>query len=117
MVMMPFTQEEKRLSPRIKLQAPLCFQLRGSPRSCNALTDDLSSGGLSFTNDKFIAHSSTVMLEFNLLSRALSVIGKVVWSSPLPHSDRYRLGVQFDEVGQQDKNFLDDYIAMQLGNM
>lgn len=115
--MMPFTQEEKRLFPRIKLQTPLCFQLRGFPKSCNALTDDLSSGGLSFTNDKFVARSTMIMLEVNLLSRVLSAIGKVVWASPLPHSDRYRLGIQFDELSQQDKNFLDDYVAMQLGRI
>ncbi len=107
--------EEKRRFPRIRLRAPIRFQIRGLPQSDNAISDDISIGGLSFTGNRFIAPSTPVILEINVLSRILHPAGRIAWSSPLPHSDRNRSGIEFVELSPNEKGHLADYIDMQTG--
>jgi hypothetical protein len=109
--------EDKRRFPRIELKVPLRYQIRGSPEYNNSISDGISLGGISFINNKFIAPLTNLMLEINVLSRALNPIGRVAWSSPLAHSDRYRLGIEFIELGASEKNYLSDYIDMQMGKL
>jgi len=109
--------EEKRDSPRLKLRTPLRYQVRGTSESGETVTDDISRGGISFIEHKFIAPAALVMLEINLLSRILRSVGRVAWASPLPRSDRYRLGIEFLELGSQEKNYLNDFIDMQMGKL
>jgi len=110
--MAPF-YDEKRVFPRVKLGTPLRFQLRGSPDSNTTISDDLSIGGVGFISDRFLASNAPVMLEFSLLSRALKPIGRVAWSSPFSHSNRYRVGVEFTEFDPVEKRFLQDYLSLQ----
>ena len=109
--------EEKRRFPRIQLKIPLRYQIRGGHDFDNSISDDISLGGLRFVNRKFIPPLTDVMLEINVLSRALNPIGRVAWSSPLPHSDWYNLGIEFIEMDAGEKNYLSDYIDMQLGKL
>lgn len=105
--------KEKRRFPRIPLRIPLHYQVRGTPKFNNTIINDISLGGLSFTNNEFIAPNTALTFELDILSRVLKPIGRVSWSSPLPHSDRSRLGVEFLELDPRDKNYLSDYIDMQ----
>jgi len=104
---------EKRNFPRIALKAPLKYKIRGRQEFASVLTDDIGAGGVSFLNSAFISPKTPVELEFSLLSRALNPIGKVAWSSPLRHSNRYRTGVEFTELDPGQKNHLLEYINMQ----
>lgn len=107
-------REEKRRSPRVKVYTPLRYQIRGESRPENILTDNLSAHGIAFTSDKFIAPKTVVMLEFNVLSRTLRPIGKVVWSHTLSHSDRFRSGIEFLEIEPGERNYILDYLNMHL---
>jgi hypothetical protein len=107
-------EEEKRQSPRLNLHTPLRYQVRGNPQFDNAVSDNISSGGLSFITHSFIPPDTKVMLEFNVLSRVLRIISRVAWATPLPHSYRNRLGLEFLEAPAEDRDFLNDYINMQL---
>ena len=78
----------------------------------NTIINDISLGGLGFTNNEFIASNTTLAFELDILSRVLRPIGRIAWSSSLPHSDRSRLGVEFLELDPRDKNYLSDYIDM-----
>ncbi|MDD2752860.1 MAG: PilZ domain-containing protein [Candidatus Omnitrophica bacterium] len=102
--------EEKRRFPRIRLKAPLRYQVRGRPEFDNSLTEDISLGGVSFTNDKFIPPATNLMLEISIFSRLLNPIGKVAWINPVGHSNRYRLGVEFLELDKENTNFLSQFI-------
>jgi c-di-GMP-binding flagellar brake protein YcgR len=108
---------EKRIFPRIALHAPLRYWIRGIPVPRNTVTEDISLGGIGFSNQEFIAPEACLMLEVNLLSRVLRPIGKVVWTASLAYSDRYRMGIEFLEVNQQDKEYLAGYINMQIDNV
>lgn len=104
--------KEKRRFPRIPLRIPLHYQVRGTPKFNNTIINDISLDGLGFTNNEFIASNTTLALELDILSRVLRPIGRIAWSSPLSHSDRCRLGVEFLELDPRDKNYLSDYIDM-----
>ena len=104
--------EEKRRFPRIPLRIPLHYQVRGTSKFNNTIINDISLGGLGFTNNEFIAPNTALALELDILFRVLGPIARVAWSSPLPHSDRSRLGVEFLELDPRDKNYLSDYIDM-----
>ena len=104
--------EEKRRFPRMPLRIPLHYQVRGTSKFNNTIINDISSSGLGFTNSEFIAPNTTLALELNILSRVLRPVGRVAWSSPLPHSDRCRLGLEFLELDPKEKNYLSGYIDM-----
>lgn len=105
--------EEKRRFPRVKLKASLCYKIRGTAECNNSVTDDISLGGVGFINHNFIPPETSVGLEINILSKMLNPIGKIAWSQPLPHSNRYRVGVEFLEFDPREKNYLSDYINLQ----
>lgn len=106
--------EEKRRFPRIKLNLPIRYQVRGVPDSSNVASDNLSAGGLSFVNNKFIAPETPLMVELNVLSRVLTLAAKVAWVLPVSHSDRYRMGVEFLELDMAEKYYLSDFVDIQL---
>ena len=114
---MAVTFDEKRRFPRIRFHAPVRYQIRGFAGFNDTLSQDISLGGISFSNNKFIPPQTTVALEINVLSRILRAIGKISWSSPLPHSDGYKSGVEFLELVPEETNYLKDYLAMQSGNL
>jgi hypothetical protein len=106
--------EEKRRFPRVKLKSPVRYQIRGTSEFDNVVCDNISDGGIGFISNKFIPPSSLVMLEINVLARVLRPIGRIASSLPLPHSERNRLGVEFLEFENSEKNYLHDFIDMQL---
>lgn len=107
--------KENRCFPRVDFHSQIRYQLRGRPDFDNVLGNDISCGGLRFTSDKFIPTSTFVMLEVNVLNRVLRPIGKVAWSTPVAHSDRNQTGVEFMEFNTLEKNYLRDFVNMQLG--
>jgi c-di-GMP-binding flagellar brake protein YcgR len=107
--------EERRRFPRIKFKTGLRYQVRGQPRFDTTVCDNISAGGIGFIADQFIAPERVLMLEVNLLSRVLHPIGQIISSLPLPHSNKNRIGVKFLEFDADEKNYLQDYINMQIG--
>jgi c-di-GMP-binding flagellar brake protein YcgR len=114
MVIIP---EERRRFPRVELHTPIRYQVRGTPEFDSALTENISLGGASFIGNKFIAPQTTIMLELSLLSRLLRPIAKIAWSSNIPHSNRIQMGVEFLELDPNEKNYLQDYMNMQTGQI
>ena len=106
--------KENRFFPRVDFHSQLRYQLRGKPDFDNVLCNDISCGGVRFTSDRFIPTSSLVMLEINVLNRVLRPIGKVAWSIPVAHSDRNQMGVEFMEFNALERNYLKDFVNMQL---
>lgn len=108
-------QKENRSFPRIGFHSKIHYQTRGKGDFDSAITRDISCGGLRFTNDRFVPASTALMLEINVLNRVLRPIGRVVWSTPMPHSNRIQTGVEFVEFNMPEKNYLKDFVNMQLG--
>jgi hypothetical protein len=114
---MIFRSERKRQFPRLHTQLAVRYQVRGMPDFSNTLADNISVGGISFVNNDFIRPATPLNLEINVLSRILNPVGKVVWASPLPHSNRYKLGIEFVDMDPVSKRYLDDFIDLQQGVM
>ena len=111
---MAYEQIEKRRFPRVPAKVTLNCQIRGIiPEFDNAVSEDISLGGISFVNKRFISPQTPVSLKINLFSRVLNTIGRIAWSWPIPHSDRYKVGVEFLELNYSDKRQLSDFIALQ----
>jgi len=86
------------------------------PDFSHAISDNISVGGLSFIDESFFPTETLLMFEINLLSRVLHPAGRVAWSQALPHCARRRTGIEFVELNQSEKNYLTDYISMQLNH-
>lgn len=106
--------EEKRSSPRLSAKIPLRCQVRGLGGYESAVSEDISVGGVGFTNDRFISKDTYLNLEINLFSRIINAIGRVTHVNSLPHADKYHFGVQFLELDLNQKKYLSDYINMKL---
>ena len=109
---MVIKQEESRRFPRLKFSNPLRFQVRGTPKPCTSLSENISLNGIGFINNDFIAPLTPVTMEINVLSKVLRPIAKVVWSAPLAHSNRYRLGAEFLEMDMKDRKLLSDFVNL-----
>lgn len=104
--------ENNRRFLRVKFQTPLSYQVRGQGQLNNTLSDNISAGGISFTNSRFIAPNTCLMLQINVLSKIVHPVAKISWVSSLAHSDKYQFGVEFVEFDFQEKKHLVDYIDM-----
>ena len=109
--------EEYRQTPRVKLQDEVRYQIRGKPVYSHTISDNISCGGMSFSNGRFLAPDTLLMLEVNVLSRVLKPVAKVRWANSVAHTDRYKYGVEFLEMDSEDKKYLSDYIDMQSGRL
>lgn len=107
---------EKRHLKRIALRTPIRYQTRGRPDFSETLSDDISLGGIGLTENKFISPKTIVMLEINILARMLRPVGKIAWAAALPHSGKYRIGIEFLEFSPDEKHYLAGYINMHLAN-
>lgn len=104
--------KERRRYRRVNAKFPIRYQIKRGGFFASALTQDVSIFGARLNADRFFPSGLNLKLELNILSRIIKPVGKVVWSQPLPHSDRYQMGIEFIEVDPQEKNYLSDYINM-----
>ena len=109
---MPNPFDDKRQAARLGMHVPLRYQLRGSAEFSNTVSSNISSGGISFVVERFLPPDTDVMLEIKLLSRIVRPIGRIKWSSPLAHSDRYQSGAAFLEFDPQDHHYYRDYLGL-----
>ena len=109
---------ERRRFERVELRADLRYQPRGSGSEfVSAVLNNVSIGGIGFNINRFLAPSTTLNLEFDLLSRVLHPVGRVAWCYSIPHSDRNSLGVEFVELDPIEKCCLESFIKMQTGQL
>ena len=100
----------KRRFPRLDLDLPVRYKIRGYSDFGSSVTKDISIGGLRFITDRYIKPLTDIMLEIDILSRTISSIAKVKWSQSLPHSNRYQIGLEFIELARENKDYLSDFV-------
>jgi hypothetical protein len=105
--------QEKRLFPRVRLKAPVFYQVRGAPDGESTLSEDISVGGIAISDDNFVPIDTLMGLKIYVLSRVIAPIGRIAWISSQAHSGKFKMGIQFMELGQLEKEYLTDYIIMQ----
>ncbi len=94
---MVVTQEKRRFA-RVSFREPVQFKAAKDTVFSGSLAYDISEEGLRFQTDNFIPLNESLMLELKLdIEKSLSLHGKVIWVQMVPHSDRYQIGVKFDD--------------------
>lgn len=107
---------EKRRFPRIGLKFPVSYKVRGTSEFDQTVANDISCNGLSFIEDKFVAPETRLMFEIKILDKVLHPIGRIAWANQLPHSSRYSMGVEFLEMETDTRDYLSDFVDMQISN-
>ncbi|MCX5712714.1 MAG: PilZ domain-containing protein [Candidatus Omnitrophica bacterium] len=104
--------ENKRINSRINAHLSVRMQVRGRPDFKHTVSDNISVGGARLINDTFLPLNTALSLDLKIMNNVLHPAARVVWSQPLPHSDRYGLGVEFTQMSGVEEDFLSDYIDM-----
>lgn len=96
---------ERRLFRRIKTSSPIEYKFLNTEKFQQTVTCDISEGGVSFTVDGPVPVGTHLHFQVNLRNRPQPIYGiaKIVWSSKEPYSSKYRIGLEFTEVGSISK--------------
>lgn len=89
--------EEKRRFPRRQFKEAVNYHLRETQDFGGCLAADLSTGGIRINFNEFVPLNTEIQVQIHPQgsSKVLDLIGKVVWVSEIPFSERYQIGLQF----------------------
>lgn len=90
--------QERRDFERMKLSAPVRYQLKGSQRFGNTLGKDISAGGIGFLSDEFFPVSTQLIFEVQHPKTRVFIkaVGEIAWiSNNKPYSEKYAAGARF----------------------
>lgn len=106
------TDTEKRKFKRVGLDTPIRYKFKNDNEFGSTLTRDVSEGGIRVLLDKFVPLNTSIELEFSpsRLSEVVHTVGKVVWARLMPYSERYQLGLEFQEISEHQKRDICDYV-------
>ncbi len=97
---------EQRKSRRFPLSEGVQYRRSPGQEPVGCLSCDLSSGGIRFRAQEFIALHSELFLEIPLPTRdILQVAGKVAWVQRIPHGEMYQVGVEFTEAAVRSRTY------------
>jgi hypothetical protein len=103
-------QSEKREFQRVEIQLPMKFRetLAQPPLYRGAQVRDVSLGGVRFRTENFLAHDTSLIVEFQLPEslRAIRAISKVSWLRCLPSGHRFEVGSEFVEMTASERALL-----------
>jgi len=96
---------ERRQFRRIKTSSPIEYRFLNSGRFTNSVTCDISEGGISFIVDGPVPIGTHLHFEVKLKNRPQPIYGiaKITWATKEPYSSRYRIGLEFTEIGSISK--------------
>jgi hypothetical protein len=111
-------EPERRAVRRLKDQIPVAYRLVGEDGALleppgQALSRDLSPAGLMLEADRHIAPDSILHLDFALGSPPcfLKALGRLCWIRK-EAEDCYCLGVSFTGIGDEDRNWISNYVTL-----
>jgi len=89
---------DRRRTLRKDLKIPIKYQLQHVVHG--VLTHDVSSGGLSFVANHFMAKSKMfpITLALDFLDVPMQVMSKVAWVASMPFGEQYRIGLEFQDM-------------------
>ena len=84
---------------RVPYKEAVQFQTKDQRVFGGCLSQDLSEGGIRVNFNEFVPLDTELMLQVKLNTGELAeTMGKVVWVSKLPHTEKYQLGLQFEKL-------------------
>jgi hypothetical protein len=106
------SNSERRKFPRAEFREPINFELPVCSLSGGCLARDLSEGGLRINFESFVKPQEAMKIELRLFPKeeAILVEGRVAWATQVPSSDRYQLGIEFIEKGEDSQQNIRKYV-------
>lgn len=96
---------EKRSTRRINFSEPVIYKTKIDSQISANITKDLSESGLRFTSNQFIGVGTQIFLTISLNDGTfVEVIGAVAWVEKMRLSDKYQLGIKFEETSSYYEN-------------
>lgn len=110
---MAIIPKERRRFLRVNFKEPLRYQILGLSILKNTIAENISLGGIGFINEEFIPPGTMIKLGFNIFLSHIEVLGKIVWTQLVSYSDRYRLGVEFQNLDLRASKSISDFVELQ----
>jgi len=109
------TTAEKRRNRRLDCLVPVEGQ-KGSLFDLTR-TVDFSRGGFGFITHQEIPINKEINVEIDLFDddQSIIVVGKVKWVSQISGTDKYRIGLSFEDVKWGSKSRLNQYFRELIG--
>jgi len=105
---------ERRQQPRVN--TTMSVQYRGIRQAddsvVNAISRDISNGGVRLLVNEFISVFTRLVLEIALPSvpKPVRVVSKVTWIRKRPYGEQYEVGAQFMDMSEEDKRGVFDFV-------
>jgi len=96
----PEATQNQREYTRIRFREPVEFRLRDPQSFGGCLAQDISEGGIRIMLNEFVPLNTEVafQLKFGEKSQVVELKGHVVWIQQAPYSERYHVGLEFDQT-------------------
>ena len=104
--------DEKRRDLRIKENLPIRYESIPRAKFGNALSQDISEGGVRLTLDEFIPKLSKMLLMINLMpNKLVELNAEVRWAERVSHSYHYQVGLEFQDISPDARRSISEYVA------
>ena len=93
-------RDDKRKFERVNFREAVEYQLREPFNTGGCLAYDLSEGGIKINLNDFIPVSTEIEVRMRMGNnpKPINLMGRVAWVSQVPYSDRYQVGLEFDQA-------------------
>lgn len=104
---------ERRIDKRVEFREPIQYRSHDSEKVQGSLGYDLSQSGVRFQTEDFLPLHKSLSLHMDLgAGQSLDMNGQVVWVQMVPHSERYHVGINFEDsdVAQNSKKIIQKFV-------
>lgn len=107
---------DRRKKIRVPISRPIrhsTYQVLGTPVFQESSAVDLSSGGISFEASREYQKGNLVLLEVEMLEKAVKLLVCVAWAKKLPDG-RYNYGAELVAIDPEEKKQLQTHLAKMI---
>ena len=92
------TKMERRRSKRVTFREPVQYQFTTQSAYGGCLASDISEGGIKINFNNFVPLGAEMAFQIFVNSiKMVKCVGRVVWVQKFPFSDRYQVGLKFED--------------------
>ena len=107
-------ESDRRHATRVEFREPVQYRFLDSEEMHGSLGYDLSESGVRFQTEDFIPLRKKLALHLELdPGQALDLNGQVVWVQLVPHSERYHVGLNFEnsDTTKNSQKVIQEFIS------
>ncbi len=108
---------ERRIFSRVDFKEPVSYLFSDFDDTLGGcLSSDISEGGFCINFSQFVRPSTDMVLKFHLSENpdVLLAKGRVTWAHRIPCSDRYQIGIKFEEISVKVREDIRQYVESHI---